>query len=101
MIFRLTGLNGLVEGRTPKPEPIFAAVPVVAAVEGLIVRDAGAGVVPPHVPIITNAVAINDWELTDYDFQAIRHRNKISSGMGKQHYRMRLRTRRSDRINGH
>jgi hypothetical protein len=65
MIFRLTGLNGFVEGRIPKPEPIFAAVPVVAAVEGLIVRDAVAGVVPPHVPVITNAVAINDWELTD------------------------------------
>ena len=57
MIFRLKGLNGFVDGRVPKPEPIFAALPVVEPVEG-IVNEPGAGVIPPPVPLITNAVAL-------------------------------------------
>nr|CAH0112369.1 unnamed protein product [Daphnia galeata] len=64
MIFRLKGLNGFVDGRVPKPEPIFAALPVVEAVEG-IVNEPGAGVIPAPVSVITNAIAINEWELTD------------------------------------
>ena len=46
------------EGRVPKPEPVLLQLQVLA-------NDAGAGVLPPPVPVITNAVAINDWELTD------------------------------------
>ena len=46
------------EGRVPKPGPVLLQLQELA-------NDAGAGVLPPPVPVITNAVAINDWELTD------------------------------------
>jgi hypothetical protein len=58
LIFHLSGLNGFVEGRVPKPEPVLLQLQVLA-------NEACAGVLPPPVPVITNAVAINDWELTD------------------------------------
>ncbi|EFX69177.1 hypothetical protein DAPPUDRAFT_329389 [Daphnia pulex] len=64
MIFRLKGLNGFVEGRVPKPEPVLLQYQE-------LVQDAGAGVVPPPVPVITNAVAINDWEVSRATFQDI------------------------------
>ncbi|EFX75157.1 hypothetical protein DAPPUDRAFT_108213 [Daphnia pulex] len=57
MIFRLKGLNGFVEGRVPKPEPVLLQYQE-------LVHDAGAGVVPPPLPVITNAVAIGFYTCT-------------------------------------
>lgn len=61
-LFLLTISSCYTQGRLPKPAPIFAAVPALIGP----VEEAGAGDVPHAVPVITNAVAINDWELNDF-----------------------------------